>query len=67
VWGGWIEGVTTFWWPQRLVKILCDTKLLLDDLNFSKNLKVRFSVIHIGELNGKKISATFNEVLANCA
>jgi hypothetical protein len=62
MWRGRINGVTTCWWPQRLAKILCDTKLLSNDLKFSKNLKVGFSVIHIGELNGKNISATFNEV-----
>jgi hypothetical protein len=49
---------------ERLARILCDTKLLLNELNLLENLKVGFSVKHIGELNGKNISATFNEVLS---
>ncbi len=44
--------------------ILCDKKLLLDELKFQESLKTWFSVKHIGELNGKNINATYNEVFS---
>jgi hypothetical protein len=48
---------------RQLAKILCDEKLLSNELNFPKSLKAGFEVKHIGELNGENIRVTFNEVL----
>jgi hypothetical protein len=54
----------TFISAMPMVGILCNARMLSDEMNFSKNMVTRFNMKDIGELNGENISATFNEVLS---